>query len=268
MGRKKITRYAFNEDPSQEERIKSALKLLELEGCANVLSEINKISLKEKLKFYDSIERLLEEELNKREDLRIERWRKQAKFPRINTIEEYDFRHPDSIDEKQVRELVECRWINVGWNVTFLGPSGVGKTHLSIALGLKAIEKNFEVRFTTIDILTDQLKNAIAKDEAEGRDQHRKKLLASLVSVPVLIIDEIAYTPMSDAVRELFRQIILRRHEARKSIITTANTPPSEWGRHFGDDNIRNSALIDRLLDGIRITIKGESYRFKNSKKY
>ena len=264
MGRKKITQYAFSNKPDIQERLIDALELFELNGAAYALQGIKEVAAKDKLDHYQFLERLLEEEINKKEDERVERWTKQAKFPWVKTIEQYDFNFPKEIDKEKVLQLTECAWINNGGNVIFLGPPGVGKTHLSIALGLKAITKNFETKFMTVDKLTEAISIAIGKDKEQGGGQNRKKLLHSIVNVPLLILDELAYSTISPEVSELLFQIIHQRHNIQKSIVLTANESFDKWDRLFAGNKERASAAIDRLLgSGIPVSIKGDSYRQK-----
>ena len=266
MGRKKIKRYAFPESGTLEEKLQSAFKLFELEGAANKLPEINKIVQKEKLGFYGGLERLLEEEMNKKEDSRIERWIKQAKFPDNKRIEDFDFTHPTTIDKTRVLGLIDSAWIPAGGNVVFLGPTGLGKTHLSIVLGLSAIENNYETKYTTIARLTEAIGVATGKDKAEGGSQNRKKLLNVFINVPLLIIDEVALTDNvnSSEVAGFFFQIIYGRHEKGLSMILASNKAFKEWGPVFGGDQTRATAAVDRIMeDGIVVNIEGESYRQK-----
>jgi DNA replication protein DnaC len=264
MGRKRITRYAFLEKGTLEEKLQSALKLFELDGAATQLPFINNIVQKEKLNFYEGLERLLGEELSEKEDLRIERWNKQAKFPTMRRIEDFDFNHPTNIDKKKVLTLLECSWIPTGGNVIFLGPSGLGKTHLSIVLGLSAIEKNYETKYTTIERLTEAISVAMGKDKQEGGGQNRKKLLSIYINVPLLIIDEVALTDNlnSSEVAGFLFQIIYGRHEKGLSMILASNKSFKEWGPVFGGDNTRANAAVDRIMEGgIVVNIQGKSYR-------
>lgn len=267
MGRKKIKHYGFEEGISLEERLQRALHLFELDGAARVLPNINAIAEAKKLSYYEFLERLLDEEFQRKEDLRIERWRRQARFPFEKPLESYNFeaKNITYIDKERVLRLAECSWIETGGNVIFFGPPGLGKTHLSIALGLKAIEKSHETKFTTVDRLTEAISIAAGKDEREGVGQHRKALLNSIANVPLLILDELAYSKITPEVSHFLFQVVLRRNSTQKSTILTANEPFQKWGKIFGEDTTRTTAMIDRLLeDCVVVTIKGSSYRLRN----
>jgi DNA replication protein DnaC len=261
MGRKKITRYAFNEKNPIESRLKEVCRLFDLEAAAQSLERINKISTSLKEDHYQFFERLLDEELQRREDMRLDRWTKQAKFPWTKTILDYDFSYPEFVEKDKVLELAECKWIEHGGKVIFFGPPGVGKTHLSIALGIEAIQKSYETKFFTVDRLTEAISVAVAKDQEQGGGKNRAKLLNSLTNVPLLVLDELAYSTLTDDVKDFLFHIIHRRHDAQKSIILTANESFEKWDKFFGD-KARTSAAIDRLLDDcVPISIKGNSYR-------
>lgn len=261
MGRKKIKHYSFIENASIEIKLKEALRLFDLNGAAQALTTINDIAQKEGASNYEFLEKLLDEEIQRKEDMRIERWTKQAKFPEIKTIEGYDFTFPHFIEKDKIIKLTECSWIKYGGKVIFFGPAGVGKTHLSIALGLKAIEKSYETKFMTVDRLTGAIGVAISKDKEQGGSKNRERLLNSMVGVPLLILDELAYSSIPPEVSEFLFHLIHRRHIAQKSLILTANESFDKWEIIFGN-KAKTVAAVDRLLeDCFPITIKGESYR-------
>ncbi|HEX9504359.1 MAG TPA: IS21-like element helper ATPase IstB [Patescibacteria group bacterium] len=263
MGRNKITRYGFEEGNSQEEKLKKALKLLELDGAARALSAINKIIIEKKLSFLDGLEYLIDEDFSGKEDTRIERWTKQAKFPWTKRVEDYDFNFPEFIEKEKVLKLAECSWIKEGINVLFLGPPGVGKTHLSIALGMEAINNSYETKFVTIDRLTEAIANVIAKDKEQGGGKNRNNLINSYVKIPLLIIDELSYSKVNTEVAELLFQIIHRRNEAQKSIIWSTNEGFDKWTDIF-ENKIRAAAAIDRLVaNAVFVSIKGKSWRHR-----
>jgi DNA replication protein DnaC len=261
MGRNKIIRYGFEEGHSQEIKIKKAFKLLELDGAAQALGEINKTVIEKNLSFFDGLERLIDEDFSRKEDMRIERWTKQAKFPWTKKIADYDFDFPEFVEKEKILKLAECSWIKDGINVIFLGPPGVGKTHLSIALGLEAINNSFETKFVTIDRLSEAITNVITRDKDQGGGKNRNNLINSYVKIPLLIIDELAYSQVNSEVAELLFQIIHRRNELQKSIIWTANEGFDKWGNIF-ENKVRAAAAIDRLVaNAVSISIKGKSYR-------
>jgi len=162
-----------------------------------------------------------------------------ALFPFQKTLESFDFKFQPSIDVKLLRELAGGRYMDSGDNVLFLGPPGVGKTHLAVALGIKACEQGVRTLFISATALITTLGRAFA----EGRLEERLKILTQ---PQLLIVDEIGYLPIDRQGANLFFQLVSRRYE-RGSIIITSNQSLGAWGEVFGDAVIA-SAILDRLL--------------------
>jgi DNA replication protein DnaC len=200
--------------------------------------------------------------MNDREDKRILRWQKQARFPWIKVLDEYDFSYPEKIDKGKVMDLAECRWIDSGGNVIFFGPSGVGKTHLSTALGLEAIKKGYETRFIVMEYLIEIITTALNKDKGQVAGDHRKKLLNMLMNYKLLILDDLAYSHINEDVASFLFLLIRRRHELNKSTIFTSNEGVDKWEKYFAGDKVRAMAALDRIMeDCVAITIHGQSFR-------
>ena len=172
---------------------------------------------------------------------------------------ELDFDFQPSLDKRQIRELSGLSFVERAHNVVILGPPGVGKTHLSVALGVKAVEAGFSVLFLTLESLMTRLTKA----------QHENRLersLKQLVYPKALIIDEIGYLPLSQREASLFFRLVVRRYE-RASLIITSNKSFLDWGEVF-NDHVLATAVLDRLLHhATTLNIKGESYRLKEKRK-
>jgi DNA replication protein DnaC len=182
-----------------------------------------------------------------------------ARFPFHKTLEGFDFKFQPSIDPKVIRELATGRYIESGDNVLFLGPPGVGKSHLAVALGLKACEQGARTLFSTATALLATLGKAFAENRLDEK-------LKALAQPQLLIIDEIGYIPIDRHGANLFFQLVSRRYE-RGAIILTSNQSLGAWGDVFGDPVIA-TAVLDRLLHhSITVNIRGESYRLREKRK-
>jgi DNA replication protein DnaC len=201
----------------------------------------------------------LETEWQGRYQRGIEARLRQARFPWVKTLEQFDFDFQPSIDRRQVRELAGMSFAERGHNVIVLGPPGVGKTHLAIALGVKAVENGYSVLFLTLESLMARLLKAFHENRLE-------RSLQQLVYPKVLIVDEIGYLPLSQLEASLFFRLVARRYE-RTSTIVTSNKSFLDWGETFNDPVIA-TAILDRLLHySTTLNIKGESYRLKEKRR-
>jgi DNA replication protein DnaC len=181
-----------------------------------------------------------------------------ARFPYRKTLESFDFSFQPSVDRKKLQELATGRFLEHGDNLVFLGPPGTGKTHLAIALGLKAVQQGHRTLFTSAMSLI----AALTKAYAENRLEERLKQY----SLPkLLIIDEIGYIPIDQHGAHLFFQLISRRYE-RGAIVLTSNQSFGQWGEVFGNAVIA-TAILDRLLHHSHVlNIRGDSYRLREKK--
>ena len=189
----------------------------------------------------------------------IEARLRMARFPWLKTLDQFDFDFQPSLDRRQVRELAGMSFVERAHNVIVLGPPGVGKTHLAIALGVKAVEAGYSVLFLTLENLMTRLVKAFHENRLE-------RSLQQLVYPKVLIIDEIGYLPLSNLEASLFFRLVVRRYE-RASLIVTSNKSFLDWGETFNDP-VLATAILDRLLHySTTLNIKGESYRLKEKRR-
>ena len=182
-----------------------------------------------------------------------------AKFPYVKTLDGFDFTFQPSLDKAAVELLAQSRYVANGDNVILLGPPGVGKTHVAIALGVKACEAGYRVLFTTAATLVRDLKIAF--------DQHRlDQRLKAYADPKLLIVDELGYLPLDRTAATLLFQLVVRRYE-KGSLIVTSNLGFSSWDQVFGDP-VLATAVLDRLLHHSHIlNIKGDSFRLKEKKR-
>ncbi len=237
------------------ERIAENLIRLRLTRIQEMLEMIAEDSQRRSETYLAFLDRLLQEEVTAKEDRRVKTSLKIAGLPFDKSIEEYDFGFHETLDKRSVMSLFDLDFIGRKENVIFLGPPGVGKTHLATALAIKACYSGISIYFTTMAELIGKLKQN-AESSSRGRSYDRNALV---------VVDEVGYMPISRQEAHLFFQFICRRYE-RASTVITSNKSFSEWEELFGDPVIA-TAILDRLLHHCRvINIKGNSYRMKGYK--
>ena len=243
-----------------DERIERLSEKLHLPDVPALLGVLAQEAVTKEWSFTDFAEVLLQAQADAADARAADTIQRLAGFPMRKTLGEFDYSFQPSVNKKQVAELASCAFVERAENVVLLGPPGVGKTHLAIALGAEAAKRRMQVKFTTAARLVASLSEA----RTAGTFSRR---LQSFVRPRLLIVDEVGFLPLDASEASLLFEVVCRRYE-RGSIVLTSNKSYGEWGEVFSGDTVIATAILDRLLHhSTTISIKGESYRLKDKRK-
>jgi DNA replication protein DnaC len=235
------------------------LKALKLPTFARDYEKVAMESAQDRADYPKYLLRLCELERIDRERRMVERRIRLARFPHTKSFDTYDFTAQPSLNKSLVLELARSEWLDKRSNIIALGPSGTGKTHVALALGLAACQKGHSVAFTTAAALVHELLEA--RNESKLRRAQKQ-----LANVKLLIIDELGYVPFTAVGAELLFETLSQRYE-RGSTLVTSNLPFDEWTSVFGSERL-TGALLDRLTHHVHILeMNGDSYRLASSRK-
>ena len=241
------------------EKLHNNLLHLKLDTIEAILDNYLEFAVKDGKTIMEVLDHLFEQERKHRDAIAIDRRMKCASFPVIKTLEEFNFDFQPSIEKGVIEDLATLRFIHNAENLVLLGPPGVGKSHIAIALGVQAIKVGFTVYFVNASYLIERLNKA-------NREGVLEKKIKDFTKFKLLIIDEMGYIPFDEEGAHCLFQLISKRYE-RSSTIFTSNKSYGEWGEIF-KDHVIAAAVLDRILHhSTTINIKGESYRLKERKR-
>jgi DNA replication protein DnaC len=236
------------------------LKSLRLSGILETLEVRNQQAIDDKLSYVEFLERLLEDEVERRAQKQLQMRLRRASFCADKTLERFDWSFNPSINRQQVFDLATCRWIDRKEVVLVVGPSGVGKSHIAQALGHEACRRGYNVLFISVS----KMLSHIHGGRADGTHSRR---LAGYLRPDLLILDDFGLTSLRGIEQEDLYEVINERYE-RCSLMVTSNRDYQEWPDVFADNPLLASAALDRMAHRAHmITITGASFRAQQKPK-
>jgi DNA replication protein DnaC len=239
------------------EKVREALGQLKMEAALAELDEVLERGAREECSAIEVLDTLFERELTARFERRVRVNWQLSGLPVHKRLEDFDYDAAPHVPKRTVEELATLRFLSNGENVLLLGPCGVGKTHIALGLGVRALEQGHRVYFLTLHDMVTKLAAARERGRAD-------RLLNTIHKADLWILDELGFLPLSAADATFLFEAINKRYQARKSTIVTSNKSFGSWGDIF-PDTVLATALLDRLLHyAVTVNIRGESFRLRD----